>query len=172
MGRNIYALVAAATAIGLVVSACSRSPHPSVKTPVITPTATSTATTTTAQTTTTTTTTTASSAQLQALIPTPINTQRTDGPDSIPDNGIRMHFLVNGSPSDVMDAYKAELEGKGWTVTVLNSGGGPGGGGATYTGTQSDAYGVFTGGGTGNKTFLNACAWPSKPSNPNCAIRR
>ena len=41
-------------------------------------------------------------------------------------------------------------------------------GGATYTGTHGDAYGVFDGGGYQNTTYLDVCAWPSKPANPNC----
>ena len=45
-------------------------------------------------------------AQLQSLIPTPANTQRTDGPQSIPDNGIHMHFLVNGGGNDVRLQYR------------------------------------------------------------------
>jgi hypothetical protein len=113
----------------------------------------------------------ADSAQLQSLIPTPANTQRTDGPDSVADNGIRMHFLVNGSATAALDAYKAALEGKGWTVTVLNSGGWGGAGGATYTATQGANYGVFTGGGSGGATDIKACAWPSKPANTNCGNR-
>src|SRR5271156_6669173 len=99
---------------------------------------------------------------LQPLIPTPANTQRTDGPDSIQENGIHLHFLVNGSPSDVMGAYNTALQGKGWAVTVVNSGGGYGGGGATDTGTNGAVYGVFTGGGYGNTTDVDACAWPTK----------
>jgi hypothetical protein len=90
MSRNTYGLVAAAMAIGLVASACNSSPNS--------------ATTTTSQ---------ATATQLQSLIPTSANTQRTDGPTSIPDNGIHMHFLVNTAD-------------------------------------------------------VSACAWPSKPSNPNC----
>ena len=70
-----------------------------------------------------------------------------------------------------MDSYKAALEAKGWTVSVLNAGGGGGGGGATYTGTNGNAYGVFAGGGYGGSTDLDACAWPSKPSNPDCGGR-
>jgi hypothetical protein len=31
---------------------------------------------------------------LKSLIPTPANTARTDGPDSIHDNGIHLHFLA------------------------------------------------------------------------------
>jgi hypothetical protein len=42
--------------------------------------------------------------QLQSLMPTPANTQLTDGPASIPDDGIHMHFLVNGSATDVLGA--------------------------------------------------------------------
>jgi hypothetical protein len=102
------------------------------------------------------------------LIPTPANNQRTDGPDPVQDNGIHTHFLVNGSPKPVMDAYKTALEGKGWSLTVENSGAGPAGGGATYTGTNGNAYGVFTGGGFGSTTDVDTCAWPSKPSNTNC----
>jgi hypothetical protein len=105
---------------------------------------------------------------LQSLIPTPANTQRTDGPDNIQENGIHLHFLVNGSPSDVMGAYNTALQGKGWAVTVASSGGGYGGGGATDTGTNGASYGVFTGGGYGSTTDVDACAWPTKPSNTDC----
>src|ERR1700756_5156307 len=59
--------------------------------------------------------------QLQSLMPTPANTQLTDGPASIPDDGIHMHFLVNGSATDVLAAYKTALEHKGWAVTVVSS---------------------------------------------------
>ncbi|MDT5345592.1 MAG: hypothetical protein QOE52_4776 [Mycobacterium sp.] len=145
MSRNLYALVVAATAIGLAASACSSSPNSAT---TATPSATAT--------------------QLQSLIPTPANTQRTDGPDSIPDNGIHLHFLVNGSSTDVLDAYKTALEGKGWVVTVVSSGRWAGAGGATYSGTQGDTYGVFSGGGSASAADVSACAWPSKPSNPNC----
>src|ERR1700739_1007758 len=132
MGRKTYALVAAAMAIGLVASGCGNSHNSATKT---TP---------------------STAAQLQLLIPTPANTQRTDGPTSIPDNGIHMHFLVNGSGTHVLDAYKTALEGKGWAGTVVASGGwGGAGGGATYTGTQGDTYGVFTGGGSGSSTDVS-----------------
>ncbi len=110
----------------------------------------------------------ADATQLQSLIPAPASTRITDGPNSIADNGIHMHFLVNGPATNVLDAYKNALEAKGWTVTVANSSGWGGYGGATYTGTRGDTYGVFTGGGSGSATDVNACAWPSKPSNTNC----
>jgi hypothetical protein len=149
MRRNTHALVAAAIGIGLVASACSTSHNsaPSTSTTSMSP---------------------ATATQLQSLIPTPANSQRTDGPDSIPDSGIHLHFLVNGSSTDVMDAYKTALEGKGWAVTVVSSGGWQGAGGATYTGTHGGTYGVFSGGGSGSTADVSACAWPSQPSNPNC----
>jgi hypothetical protein len=115
---------------------------------------------------------TAAPSDLQALIPVPANTQRTDGPDNIQENGIHLHFLVNGSPSDVMGAYNGALGGKGWAVTVVSSGGGGGGGGSTYTGTNGATYGVFTGGGYGGTTDVDACAWPAKPSNTDCGRHR
>ena len=74
-------------------------------------------------------TTTGATANLQALIPTPANTQRTDGPDPLQDDGVHTHFLVNGAPTDVMGAYKSTLENQGWSLTVESSGGGGGGGG-------------------------------------------
>jgi hypothetical protein len=151
-------------AFGLLASACSSSPNTS--------TATSTTSKTTEATTTTSqaaaTATTSGGTHLQSLIPTPANTQRTDGPDATRDDGIHTHFLVNGSPTQVMDAYKSALESKGWSLTVENSGAGGSGGGATYTGTNGDTNGVFTGGGFGSTTDVDACAWPSKPSNTNC----
>jgi hypothetical protein len=79
-----------------------------------------------------------------------------------------MHFLVNGPGGDVLNAYKTALEAKGWAVTVVSSGGWGGTGGATYTATQGDTYGVFGGGGNANTTDVGACAWPAKPANPNC----
>jgi hypothetical protein len=67
-----------------------------------------------------------------------------------------------------MNSYKTLLEDKGWALTVWNTGGGGGGGGATYSGTNGSAYGTFTGGGYGDTTYIQACAWPSKPANPEC----
>jgi hypothetical protein len=145
MSRSTYPLLAAAMAVGLIASACSSSSNSATKTRSP-----------------------ATATQLQSLVPTPANTQRTDGPASIPDNGIHLHFLVNGPATDVMDAYKTALEGKGWTVTVVSSGGWQGAGGATYTGTQGNNYGVFSGGGSTGTTDIKSCAWPSKPSSPNC----
>lgn len=110
-----------------------------------------------------------SNGALQSLLPTPANTQRTDGPDAIGDSGIHLHFVVNGSPAEVVEAYKTALEDKGWAVTTIVSSGGGGGGGATYTGTHGDSYGVFDGGGYGDTTYFSVCAWPSKPANPNCS---
>lgn len=104
------------------------------------------------------------STDLQSLIPTPANTQHTDGPNSIRESGINEHFLVNGAPGDVMNSYKSALEGQGWNVTVANTGRG----GATFTATNGDAYGVFTGGGHGATTDIQACTWPTKPSNTHC----
>jgi hypothetical protein len=162
MTRKGYAVAAALLAGGLVVAACGSSSDSSTKTvtETVSTSATSTASSTAASTT--------ASADLQSLIPTPANTQRTDGPDSARENGIHLHFLVNGAPLEVMDAYKAALEGQGWSLTAERSGGGGGGGGATYTGTNGDAYGVFVGGGYGSNTDVNSCAWPSKPSKTNC----
>lgn len=114
----------------------------------------------------------ASATQLQSLIPAPASTQRTDGPEAIPNDGIQMHFLVNGSSTDVLDAYKTALEGQGWAVTVVSSGGWQGAGGATYTARKGETYGVFTGGGSDGATDVRACAWPSQPSNPNCGGSR
>lgn len=84
-----------------------------------------------------------------------------------------MHFAVNGAPEATMDSYKTDLEAKGWSVTVRSAGGGEStagrGGGAVYTGTNNDAYGVFSGGGYGSTTDIEACVWPTKPSNTDCA---
>ena len=112
----------------------------------------------------------ATPAELRALVPTPDGTVQTYGPDPIADNGIHLSFKATGGPADVVKAYKAALEGKGWAVTTIvsNDGGSSGGGGATYTGTHGNNYGVFDGGGFGTETFFNVCAWPAKPAQPNC----
>lgn len=149
---------AAAAVVGLLASACSGSPNSGTSTSA---TPTKTVTTSVSEATTTS----AVPTDLRSLIPTPANTSRTDGPDSIHDGGIRLHFRVNGAPTDVMNAYQSALEGASWIVTVQSSGGG---GGPTYTATNADNYGVFSGGGYGGTTDVDACAWPAKPANPDC----
>ncbi len=139
MKRNTYALVAAAMAVGLVASAQTTAAAAPID-----------------------------SAQLAALIPAPENSTLTRGPDTIADNGIHMHFQVNGAPAEVMNAYRAAADGKGWAMTTIVTSGGAGGGGATYTGTQGEAWSVFDGGGFDTTTYIDVCAWPTKPANPNC----
>lgn len=147
--RNTCALAAVAIAVGLMSSACSSSSEPAAQTTHETAT---------------------TGTDLQSLLPTPADTQQTKGPNQIADNGIHMFYQVNGTPNDVLDAYKSALEGKGWQVTtIVTSAGGSSGGGATYTGTHGDAYGVFDGGGFNTSTFIDVCTWPSKPANPNCS---
>jgi len=167
--RNISALGAMAIAVGLVASACSGSSDSGTKT--TSEAATSATSSSTAAATTSPGTPTAApggGADLQSLLPTPPNSQQTKGPDNIADNGIHMYFQVNGSPTDVMNAYKTALEGKGWQLTTVVTSGGEGGGGSTYTGANGDAYGVFDGGGYNTNTYVDACAWPTKPANPTC----
>ncbi|OBB13516.1 hypothetical protein A5761_20170 [Mycolicibacterium setense] len=106
---------------------------------------------------------------LTSLLPTPADVQQTKGPDDIADGGIHLHYQANGSPTDVMTAYKNALQGKGWALTTIISSSGGGGGGATYTGTHGDAYGVFDGGGYANTTYIDICTWPAKPADPNCS---
>jgi hypothetical protein len=161
--HRTYVPAAVAMTMGLVAAACSSSPNSTTASSTST-TSPKTVTTTVSQATTTS----SASTDLRSLIPTPPNTARTDGPDYIADSGIHLHFLVNGSPNDVMAGYKTALEGASWAVTVESSGGSGGGGGATYTGTNGNAYGVFSGGGYGGTTDIDACAWPVKPASPNC----
>jgi hypothetical protein len=168
MTRNGYALATAMLAVGLAATACGNSPESSTTVTETVPASTTSATVEASATTSSAGAPTTASADLQSLIATPANSQRTDGPEPIQESGIHLHFLVNGAPLEVMDAYKTALEGKGWSLTVERSGGGGGGGGATYTGTNGGSYGVFVGGGYGGTTDVNSCAWPSKPSNTNC----
>lgn len=171
MRRNTVSLVAAAAAIGLVASGCGSSPTAESQTTETTTSASSTSSSAAAATTAPSQAAPAAdSAQLQALVPAPAGTTQTNGPDSIPNNGIHLKFVVNGSPADVVGAYKSALADKGWAMTtiVTSVGGQGGGGGATYTGTHGDSYGVFDGGGYANNTYVNVCVWPTKPADPNC----
>jgi hypothetical protein len=165
MARNGYIVAPALLAVGLALAACGGSGESSTTT--VTETVAE-ATTSTSAAPATSAAPTAAGGDLASLIPTPVDSQRTHGPDAIHDSGVHKHFQVTGAPMDVMDAYKTALEGAGWSVVVENSGGGGGGGGATYTGTNGDAYGVFVGGGYGSNTDVNSCAWPTKPSNTSC----
>jgi len=105
---------------------------------------------------------------LQSMVPTPAGTTVSKGPDSIGDNGIHLHYEVTGAPGEVMASYKKALEGKGWEVTTVEASDNGGGGGATYTGTNGAAYGVFDGGGPSAMTYIDVCTWAAKPANPNC----
>jgi hypothetical protein len=160
MRHNIYV---AAAVVGLLASACSSSPNSGTST-TTSGTPTKTVTTSVSEATTTSN----APTDLRSLIPTPANTNRTDGPDSIHDSGIRLHFFVNGAPTDVMNAYKTALVGTSWSLIVDSSSGGAGGGTATYTANNGNAFGVFTGGGFGGTTDIDACAWPSQPTNKDC----
>jgi hypothetical protein len=162
--RNTSALAAVALAVGLVASACSGSSESGSKTTTEAPTSATSSSSAAATTTSGTATAAAGGADLQSLLPTPPNSQQTKGPDNIADNGIHMYYQVNGSPSDVMNAYKTALEGKGWQVTTVVTSGG----GGTYTGTNGNAYGVFDGGGYNATTYVDVCTWPTKPANPTC----
>ena len=165
--RKFSALTAATVVVtaGLVASGCSTTKETSSTTTMEA----SAATTTTAAQTTTAAATTAKPADVKSLVPTPANTAETKGPDAIANDGVHLHFQVNGAPKEVMDAFKIDLEGKGWDVTTIVTSDNGGGGGATYTGTNGAAYGVFDGGGYDNKTYLDVCTWPTKPADTNCA---
>jgi hypothetical protein len=173
--RTTYGLAVTVTAVGLIASACSSGGTATQTTVTVTSAApSSAASSTSAASSSSAAASTSSSAagsgstDLPSLIPTPADNQATRGPDNIQSSGIHLYFKVNGKPGDVMNAYKAALEGKGWQVTTVTSSGGGGGGGSTLTGTNGAAYGVFDGGGYNTNTFLNVCAWPTKPANPNC----
>ncbi|MGE0218104.1 hypothetical protein [Mycolicibacterium sp.] len=162
-----------ALAAGLLAVACGSSSDPGDTSAQPSPSGTTTETTTSAPSTTSAPTTSEAiaagpGADLAALIPTPANSERVDGPEAIHEDGVRKHFLVTGAPLETMDAYKVQLEGDGWAVTVRDSGGGEGGGGATYTGTKGEAFGVFTGGGYDTTTDVRTCVWPAEPTNPAC----
>ena len=60
-------------------------------------------------------------ADLPSLIPTPANSQRTDGPEAIQEGCVHKHFLVSGSPTDAMDGYKTALEGSCTWPSSLNT---------------------------------------------------
>lgn len=169
MNRSIHALAAAAMAVGFVASACGSTSDSGATTTAATAGATTSAPAATTTTSPAAAPAPADAADLQSLVPTPGDVQQTFGLDAIADNGIHVKFAVSGAPGDVMSAYKAALESKGWSVTTIVSSTGGGGGGATYTGANGDAYGVFDGGGFDTTTYLNVCAWPSQPADPNCS---
>lgn len=165
MRHNTYVVAAA---VELLATACRGAPHSGTST-TRSGTPTKVLTTTVSQATTTAAgPTMAAGTDLRSLIPTPSKTNRTDGPDPVHDNGIHLHFLVRGSPTDVMSAYKTALLGMKWTLIVDSSRGGAGGGGATYTASNGNAFGVFTGGGFGSTTDVDACAWPSELVKKDC----
>lgn len=159
--RSTHAVIAATLAIGLAGSGCSNSDSGTQTGAAPSSSSTASATTAAAAP--------VDSSQVPSLIPAPGDTTETKGPDSIADKGIHLSYKVNGAPAEAMAAYKAALEAKGWSMTTIVTSTGGGGGGATYTGTHGDAYGVFDGGGFGTTTYINVCAWPTKPANPNCA---
>ena len=103
MRRTVHVRSAALMATGLLAVACGNSS-----------TSTSTSTVTVTGATSGSPTSTTATVDLPSLLPVPAGNQRADGPDPVGENGIHKHFLVNGAPTDVMNAYKAVLEGAGW----------------------------------------------------------
>lgn len=125
MPKHTTTCLIGAMAIGLAATACSPVTEKAEATTTTAPAATTTTTTSTA---------TSDGAAVAPLLPTPADVQQSRGPDEIADGGIHLHYQVNGSPTEVMTAYKNALQSKGWTVTTIITSGGGGGGGATYTG--------------------------------------
>lgn len=144
--------VAALAAVGLVVSGCTKTAEKPPAATSASPAASAPA----------------AEGDLTLLVPVPANTTTNRGPDPLADNGAHRYFEVSGSPADVMAAFKTALEGKGWQVTTASSGERGEGGGATFTGTLGDVYGVFEGGGYETTTYIDACTWPTKPADPQC----
>ncbi|QKT08336.1 hypothetical protein HUN08_14865 [Gordonia sp. X0973] len=139
MTRTATALAALVLTAGVVVSGCSSS-----------------------------TTETKSPEDLKSSIPVPAGVTRTVGPDPIASNGIRMHYEATGAPGPSMVAYRNALRDKGWAMTTIVTSEGGTGGGATYVGSQGNAYTVVDGGGFEQQTFIDICVWPEKPAEPNC----
>jgi len=103
----------------------------------------------------------------KSLIPTPANTQRTDSPASVGNTSIHLHFLVNGRQATFWARTRPRSRVRaGWWPSRVQVAGRTGG--ATYTATRGNTYGVFSGGGSDSTTDVNARTWPSKPSNRNC----
>ncbi|SPM36239.1 hypothetical protein MRAB57_4079 [Mycobacterium rhizamassiliense] len=172
MARRAYVVAAVAAAVGLVAAGCGNSSNSHTATSASTPASKASKTVTASVSQATTTTSASVNTDLQALIPVPPNTAHTDGPDSIQENGIHLHFMVNGAPVEVMAAYKTALLGKSWSLILDSSSNGGSGGGATYTASNGNAFGFFNGGGWGDTVDIDACAWPAKPADHSCGHQR
>ena len=93
MRRTVHVRSAALMATSLLAVACGNSS-----------TSTSTSTVTVTGATSGSPTSTTATVDLPSLLPVPAGNQRADGPDPVGENGIHKHFLVNGAPTDVMNA--------------------------------------------------------------------
>lgn len=142
MTRKTSAIAAVALVLGLMLSGCSKSAEP------------------------------AAPVDVKTLVPAPANVTKTIGPDPIANDGIRFHYQATAAPGPAMVAYRNALRDKGWQVTTIVTSEGGSGGGATYTGTNGDAYTVVDGGGFEQQTFIDVCVWPNKPVEPNCTRAR
>lgn len=157
--RRSGTLMVAALTLGLVASGCSRTAEAPPAATSVSPTATSASPAAQAP---------AGAPDVASLVPVPAGTEKQRGPEPIADNGTHQYFEVAGAPEATMNAFKTALQAKGWTVATVGSSEHGEGGGATFTGTLADAYGVFKGGGYQSTTYIDVCVWPSKPAKPDC----
>ncbi len=91
--------------------------------------------------------------------------------DAIQEGGRHFFLTSSASPMDVIGSYQSALEAAGWTIESSGGGGDPFGmfgGGAGLTANDGTRYISVNAGGPGGQTFVDACIWPTKPSDTNC----
>ena len=103
-------------------------------------------------------------------IPEPANAEfRAE--NAMSDGGRHFLYTTGAAPGDVVGSYQAALEAAGWTIVNSGGGGDPFGlfgGGAGLTATYGDRYLKFNAGGPVGQTFIDACVWPTQPSDDDC----
>jgi predicted RNA-binding protein with PUA-like domain len=107
---------------------------------------------------------------LLAGVPEPANAA-FQSENAIQEGGRHFFYTSSAGPGDVVGAYENALQAVGWDIKSSGGGGDPFGlfgGGAGLTATDGSRYLTFNAGGPPGSTFIDACIWPSQPSDNNC----
>jgi hypothetical protein len=91
--------------------------------------------------------------------------------DIIHEGGRHFYYTSTAAPANLVGDYGKALEAAGWEVTSSGGGGDPFGlfaSGAGLTASDGTRYLKFGAGGPNGQSHIDACVWPTKPSDDDC----
>ena len=91
--------------------------------------------------------------------------------DTIQEGGRHFYYTSSAAPAGIVSDYQKALEAAGWEILSSGGGGDPFGlfaSGAGLTATDGTRHLKFGAGGPTGQSHIDACIWPTEPSDDDC----